>query len=161
MDKEEERTAQREEGKNANLTADNKEREKAITRTSVIGICANIFLSAFKAGAGLVAGSISVVLDAINNLTDAFSSVITILGIKLAKKKPDENHPYGYGRIEYFSTMVIALIVFSSSPTPTRIRTPSSARPSRRSSRSPRSRNSTRMQAPPPSSAPTATPFAP
>lgn len=93
--------------------ADNDVREKAITRTSVIGICTNIFLSVFKAGAGLIAGSISVVLDAVNNLTDAFSSVITILGIKLAKKKPDEKHPYGYGRIEYFSTILISLIVFS------------------------------------------------
>ena len=92
---------------------DNKEREKAITRTSIIGICANIFLAAFKAGAGLVAGSIAIVLDAVNNLTDAFSSVITIIGIKLAKKKPDQDHPYGFGRIEYFSTILIALIVFS------------------------------------------------
>ncbi|MBR5421224.1 MAG: cation transporter [Lachnospiraceae bacterium] len=94
-------------------TTDNKVREKAITRTSIIGIAANVFLAAFKAGAGIVAGSIAVVLDALNNLTDAFSSVITILGIKLAKKKPDQDHPYGYGRIEYFSTILIALIVFS------------------------------------------------
>lgn len=93
--------------------ADNMVREKAITRTSIIGICTNVFLAAFKAGAGLVAGSISIVLDAVNNLTDVLSSVITILGIKLAKKKPDENHPYGYGRIEYFSTILIALIVFA------------------------------------------------
>ncbi|MCR5458566.1 MAG: cation diffusion facilitator family transporter [Acetatifactor sp.] len=97
--------------------ADNMVREKAITRTSIIGICTNVFLAAFKAGAGLVAGSISIVLDAVNNLTDAFSSVITILGIKLAKKKPDENHPYGYGRIEYFSTILIALIVFAAGAT--------------------------------------------
>ena len=94
-------------------TADNKEREKAITGTSIIGILANIFLAAFKAGAGLVAGSIAIVLDAVNNLTDAFSSVITIIGIKLAKKKPDQDHPYGYGRIEYFSTILISLIVFA------------------------------------------------
>ena len=92
---------------------DNQIREKAITQTSIIGICANVFLAAFKAGAGLIAGSISVVLDAVNNLTDAFSSVITILGIKLAKKKPDDKHPYGYGRIEYFSTILIAMIVFA------------------------------------------------
>ena len=92
---------------------DPKIREKAITRTSIIGIVTNVFLAAFKAGAGLIAGSISVVLDAVNNLTDAFSSIITILGIKLAKKKPDEKHPYGYGRIEYFSTILIAVIVLS------------------------------------------------
>ena len=94
-------------------TLDPKIREKAITRTSIIGIVTNVFLAAFKAGAGLIAGSISVVLDAVNNLTDAFSSIITILGIKLAKKKPDEKHPYGYGRIEYFSTILIAVIVLS------------------------------------------------
>lgn len=87
-------------------------RERAITRTSVIGIITNVFLAGFKAGAGLIAGSIAIVLDAVNNLTDAFSSVITILGIKLSKRKPDEKHPYGYGRIEYFSTILIALIVF-------------------------------------------------
>ena len=87
-------------------------RERAITRTSVIGIIANVFLAGFKAGAGLIAGSIAIVLDAVNNLTDAFSSVITILGIKLSKRKPDDKHPYGYGRIEYFSTILIALIVF-------------------------------------------------
>ena len=92
---------------------DPKIRERAITRTSIIGIVTNVFLAAFKAGAGLIAGSISVVLDAVNNLTDAFSSIITILGIKLAKKKPDEKHPYGYGRIEYFSTILIAVIVLS------------------------------------------------
>ena len=91
---------------------DPKIREKAITRTSVVGIITNVFLAAFKAGAGLIAGSISIVLDAVNNLTDALSSVITILGIKLAKRKPNDKYPYGYGRIEYFSTILIALIVF-------------------------------------------------
>lgn len=86
-------------------------REKAITRTSIIGIIANVFLAAFKAAAGLVAGSIAIVLDAVNNLTDALSSIITIIGIKLAKKHPDEKHPFGYGRIEYFSTILIAFMV--------------------------------------------------
>ncbi len=92
---------------------DNKIREKAITRTSLTGILANLLLALFKAGAGMLASSISIVLDAVNNLTDAFSSVITILGIKLSKKKPDDEHPYGFGRIEYFSTILIALLVFS------------------------------------------------
>lgn len=86
-------------------------REKAITRTSVIGILVNIFLAAFKAGAGLLAGSIAIVLDAVNNLTDALSSLITIAGIKLAKKRPNHKHPFGYGRIEYFSTILISLLI--------------------------------------------------
>lgn len=90
---------------------DSKLREKAITRTSIIGIISNIFLSAFKAGAGLISGSIAIVLDAVNNLTDALSSVITILGIKLARRSPDEKHPFGHGRVEYFSTILISLIV--------------------------------------------------
>lgn len=87
-------------------------REKAITKTSIIGIVTNAFLAAFKAGVGLLAGSIAIVLDAVNNLTDAMSSIITIVGIKLAKKQPDNKHPFGYGRMEYFSTILIALLVF-------------------------------------------------
>lgn len=86
-------------------------REKAISQTSMIGIVVNILLSAFKAVVGLLSGSIAIVLDAVNNLTDALSSVITIVGIKLAKRKPDNKHPYGYGRIEYFSAILIAVII--------------------------------------------------
>lgn len=92
-------------------------REKAITNTSVIGIVTNIFLSLFKAGAGLIAGSIAIVLDSVNNLTDALSSAITIAGIKLAKKNPDTNHPFGYGRIEYFSAIIISIIVLAAGVT--------------------------------------------
>lgn len=88
-------------------------REKQITKTSIIGIVANIFLAGFKALVGLIAGSIAIVLDAINNLTDALSSVITIVGIKLAKRKPDNEHPFGHGRVEYFSAIVISGIVLA------------------------------------------------
>ena len=90
---------------------DSKIREQQITKTSIVGIVANLFLVAFKAAVGLIAGSISVVLDAVNNLTDALSSVITIIGIKLAKRRPDKKHPFGYGRIEYFSAIIISIIV--------------------------------------------------
>ena len=86
-------------------------REQQITRTSIMSILANIFLAAFKALAGLLSGSIAVILDAINNLTDAISSVVTIAGVRLAKKKPDDDHPFGYGRIEYFSAIIIACII--------------------------------------------------
>lgn len=88
-------------------------REKEITQTSIIGIVANIFLAGFKALVGLIAGSIAIVLDAVNNLTDALSSVITIAGIKLAKRKPNHDHPFGYGRIEYFAAILIAGIVLT------------------------------------------------
>ena len=86
-------------------------REKTIVRTSIIGIVANVLLVAFKAAVGLAANSIAIVLDAVNNLTDALSSVITILGAKLGGKKPDKDHPLGHGRYEYLSAMVIVAIV--------------------------------------------------
>ena len=86
-------------------------REKTIIRTSVIGILANLFLAGFKAAVGLLANSIAVILDAVNNLSDALSSVITIIGTKLAGRKPDKKHPYGYGRVEYITSTVIAVII--------------------------------------------------
>ena len=87
------------------------QRQRIIVRTSIIGIVANVLLAGFKAVVGLAANSIAVVLDAVNNLTDALSSVITIIGAKLAGKKPDRDHPLGYGRYEYLSAMIIAAIV--------------------------------------------------
>lgn len=86
-------------------------RDGIIVRTSMIGIGANLFLAAFKAAVGIIAGSIAVILDAVNNLSDAMSSLITIIGTKLAGRKPDAKHPYGYGRIEYLSATVISVIV--------------------------------------------------
>ncbi len=86
-------------------------RDAVIVRTSVVGILANVFLAAFKAFVGLTANSIAVVMDALNNLSDAASSVITIVGTKLAGKEPDRKHPFGYGRIEYLSAMLIAMLV--------------------------------------------------
>ena len=87
------------------------QRDQIIIRTSVIGILANVFLAGFKAAVGLISGSIAVTLDAVNNLSDALSSVITIIGTKLAGKKPDKKHPYGYGRIEYITAVAISVIV--------------------------------------------------
>ena len=87
------------------------QRDKIIVRTSVIGILANVFLAGFKAVIGAISGSIAVILDAVNNLSDALSSVITIIATKLAGKRPDKKHPYGYGRIEYISAVLISVIV--------------------------------------------------
>lgn len=87
------------------------ERQDKIIRTSIIGIIVNLILVAFKATIGILVNSIAITLDAVNNLTDALSSIITIIGTKLSKKAPDKNHPYGYGRIEYFSSVIIAAIV--------------------------------------------------
>ncbi len=89
----------------------NENRDKTIIRTSIIGILVNVLLAAFKAVVGLLSHSIAVVMDAVNNLSDALSSVITILGTKLAGKEPDKKHPLGYGRIEYLSAMIISVIV--------------------------------------------------
>lgn len=86
-------------------------RDAQIVRTSLVGIVANVLLAAFKAAVGLLSNSIAIVLDAVNNLSDAASSLITIIGTKLAGKRPDRKHPYGYGRIEYLTTIVIAVIV--------------------------------------------------
>jgi cation diffusion facilitator family transporter len=93
------------------------ERQSKIIRTSVVGILANVALAAFKAGVGLLANSIAVVLDAVNNLSDALSSVITIVGMKLASKPADKEHPFGHGRIEYFTALIIALIVLAAGVT--------------------------------------------
>ena len=87
------------------------DREKIIVKTSFIGIGANVLLAAFKAVIGIVSNSIAVTLDAVNNLSDALSSVITIIGAKLGAKDPDKKHPLGYGRIEYLSSMLVAAIV--------------------------------------------------
>ena len=86
-------------------------REKTIIKTSIIGIIANVFLAGFKAAVGLMTNSIAIVLDAVNNISDAGSSLITIVGTKLAGKEPDKKHPFGYGRIEYLSAMIISVIV--------------------------------------------------
>ena len=87
------------------------DRERAIVRTSIIGIVTNVFLAGFKAAVGIIANSIAVTLDAVNNLSDALSSVVTIIGAKLGSKAPDKKHPLGYGRTEYLSSMIVAAIV--------------------------------------------------
>ena len=86
-------------------------REKTIVKTSVIGILTNLLLVGFKAFVGIVSNSIAVILDAVNNLSDALSSVVTIIGAKLGAKQPDKKHPLGYGRIEYLSSMIVAALV--------------------------------------------------
>ena len=96
---------------NENIEAISASREKAIVKTSIVGIVTNLFLVAFKAFVGLISNSIAVILDAVNNLSDALSSVVTIIGAKLGAKQPNKKHPLGYGRIEYLSSMIVAAIV--------------------------------------------------
>lgn len=92
-------------------------RSNRIVRTSAIGIAANILLATFKAAVGLLAGSVAIVMDAVNNLSDALSSVITIIGAKLSIRPADRKHPFGHGRIEYFSAIIIAVIVLMAGTT--------------------------------------------
>ena len=96
---------------NTGIREEKNQRDQIIVRTSIIGILANVFLAAFKALVGLMSHSIAITLDAVNNISDAASSLITIVGTRLAAKEADRKHPFGYGRVEYLSAMVIALIV--------------------------------------------------
>lgn len=88
-----------------------KKREKIIIRTSIISIVLNIVLVGFKALVGFFANSIAIISDAINNLSDVISSIIAIAGTKFAAKKPDKEHPYGHGRIEYIASFIISAII--------------------------------------------------
>ena len=99
------------ENNNTDVAVLSEKREKTIVKTSVIGILTNLLLVGFKAFVGLVSNSIAVILDAVNNLSDALSSVVTIIGAKLGAKQPDKKHPLGYGRIEYLSSMIVAALV--------------------------------------------------
>ncbi len=92
-------------------------RSQKIIRTSIIGIVANVLLAAFKAIVGILASSVAIIMDAVNNLSDALSSVITIIGTKLSERPADREHPFGFGRIEYFSAIIIAVIVLSAGVT--------------------------------------------
>lgn len=94
-----------------------KRRAGKIIRTSWIGIAANVLLAGFKVLVGLKASSVAIMMDAANNLSDALSSVITIVGTKLSQRPADRKHPFGHGRIEYFSAIVISVIVLSAGVT--------------------------------------------
>ncbi len=77
----------------------------------VVGICFNIFLFAFKFFAGILSNSVAVVADAFNNLSDATGSIVTILGFKISGKKPDAEHPFGHGRMEYIAGLIVSFLI--------------------------------------------------
>ncbi len=87
------------------------DRNNEIIKVSIKGIAANVVLVVFKSIVGFLANSTAIILDAVNNLSDALSSIITIIGTKLAGRNPDKEHPYGHGRIEYITASIIAIIV--------------------------------------------------
>ena len=94
-----------------NIKINEVDREKVIVKTSIIGILTNIVLVGFKIAVGFFTNSIAVILDAVNNLSDALSSVITIIGTRLAGRDPDKKHPLGHGRTEYLTSMIVSALV--------------------------------------------------
>ena len=86
-------------------------REREIVKASIYGIIGNVLLVAFKMAVGFMSHSIAIILDGVNNATDALSSIVTIVGTKLAGRRPDRHHPFGYGRVEYLTSVVIAIII--------------------------------------------------
>ena len=86
-------------------------REGVITSVSGLGIVLNVLIAAVKVAVGLIASSIAIVSEGANNAADALSSVLTLVGTKLAGKHPDKKHPFGYGRIEYLTGLVIAVLI--------------------------------------------------
>lgn len=90
----------------------NKEtRTKVATFASIVGLIANLVLTVVKIAIGVAIHSVSVIADGANNLADAASSIINLIGFKLSTKPPDKEHPYGHGRIEYLSALMVAIIV--------------------------------------------------
>ncbi len=86
-------------------------REKRILKASFCGILLNIVLSILKGINGIITKSTSILSDALNNLSDSMSFIATFIGTKMANKKPDKEHPYGHGRIEYFTAIIVALLI--------------------------------------------------
>ncbi len=94
-----------------NQSPDSAARTRAGLAASLICICCNVVLCAVKAVVGLAAGSVSIVADSVNNLSDASSNVVSLLGFKLASKPADAAHPFGHGRFEYLASLAVAVIV--------------------------------------------------
>lgn len=79
--------------------------------SGMVGICCNVILFLAKLLTGVMINSISVMADAFNNLSDAASSIISFVGVKMSEKPADEEHPFGHGRIEYISAFIVAFLV--------------------------------------------------
>ena len=93
------------------LHQDPNTREGIISTTSVLGIITNALIAIGKVIVGLLASSIAIVSEGVNNASDALTSVLTLVGTKLARKHPDAKHPFGYGRIEYLTSLVISILI--------------------------------------------------
>ena len=97
--------------RNGDQTDDPQVRERYGLLSGIVGILLNLFLSASKFLAGTVTGSISITADAFNNLSDAGSSVVTLVGFRLAGQKADKDHPFGHGRMEYLAGLLVSLLI--------------------------------------------------
>lgn len=97
--------------KNSEDVKDPKVRESYGKLAGVVGVISNVLLCAMKMLVGLISGSIAIVADGVNNLADASSSIITLLGFKLAAMPEDKEHPYGHARIEYISGLIVSIII--------------------------------------------------
>ena len=91
--------------------ADPKVRAKCGSAVAIIGIIVNLFLAAFKLFAGILSGSISITADAINNISDAGSQVVSLITFKISAKPADRDHPFGYARIEYVASMIVSFLI--------------------------------------------------
>ena len=97
--------------KDSQNTADSKVRVAYGYLCGAVGIALNILLFAGKIIAGTISGSVAVTADAFNNLSDAGSSIISLIGFRLASQKPDPHHPFGHGRFEYIASLIISIII--------------------------------------------------
>lgn len=93
------------------FSRDPESREDIILMTSGLGVFVNILIATLKIIIGFFTSSIAIVSEGVNNMSDALTSILTLIGAKLAKMHPDEKHPFGYGRIEYFSSLIISLLI--------------------------------------------------
>lgn len=89
------------------------DRHERIVGASVAGVVINLVLVTLKTLMGVMSGSVSVLTDAVNNLTDVLSAVVTLLGVKLARRKPDREHPHGHGRVEYLAAIVVGMVILT------------------------------------------------
>ena len=97
--------------KDSGNTASPAVRSRYGTLSGIVGIILNFLLFLGKLLAGTISGSIAITADALNNLSDAGSSIVTLVGFRMAGRKPDPEHPFGHGRIEYISGLIVAFVI--------------------------------------------------
>lgn len=97
--------------KNYKNTSDQNVRTKYGTLSGIVGICTNLIICIIKIITGVISSSLSILADGINNLSDAGTSIVTLFGFKIANKKPDEKHPFGYQRFEYLAGIIVSIVI--------------------------------------------------